>query len=89
MCTSLFASQVLPSGGTSGPGVDIMLGIEDRAHCGQWWAGVVRRYSAAELTFSKDRLVELSGIAWRMERRYGGKYVARIWQDTEFEAEMC
>jgi hypothetical protein len=33
-CTSLFESQVLPSGDTSGPGVDILLGIEDRAHFG-------------------------------------------------------
>jgi hypothetical protein len=65
-CTSLFASQALPSGSSSGPGVNIMLRIEDRTRLGQWWAGVVRRSSAAGLTFSKDKLVALPGIARRM-----------------------
>ncbi|KAJ9663998.1 hypothetical protein H2198_000501 [Neophaeococcomyces mojaviensis] len=46
-----------------------------------WHNGVIREYTAAELTFEKDRLVALAGIAGVIQKRTGMTYVAGLWKE--------
>ncbi|KIX98662.1 uncharacterized protein Z520_05963 [Fonsecaea multimorphosa CBS 102226] len=46
-----------------------------------WHNGVFRQYTAADLTFEKDRLVALAGIAGVIQRRTGMTYVAGLWKE--------
>jgi hypothetical protein len=42
------------------------------------WAQVVARYSEAELTFPKDKLVALSGVAHKFQKTFKDQYVAGL-----------
>ncbi|EXJ76537.1 uncharacterized protein A1O5_01045 [Cladophialophora psammophila CBS 110553] len=46
-----------------------------------WHNGVFREYTAADLTFEKDRLVALSSIAEVIQRRTGMTYIAGLWKE--------
>ncbi|KIW29795.1 uncharacterized protein PV07_05583 [Cladophialophora immunda] len=46
-----------------------------------WHHGVFREYTAADLTFEKDRLVALAGIVGVIQRRTGMTYVAGLWKE--------
>ncbi|OAP61677.1 hypothetical protein AYL99_03880 [Fonsecaea erecta] len=46
-----------------------------------WHNGVLREYTAADLTFEKDRLVALAGIVGVIQRRTGMTYVAGLWKE--------
>ncbi|KAL9620021.1 MAG: hypothetical protein Q9160_005398 [Pyrenula sp. 1 TL-2023] len=45
------------------------------------WAHLIERYSNALLTYPRDKLVALSGIAAKMAEDSGSRYVAGLWQD--------
>jgi hypothetical protein len=45
------------------------------------WSAVVIDYSAGEVTFSRDKLVALSGVARLFAARYGATYLAGIWKE--------
>jgi hypothetical protein len=44
------------------------------------WLAIVRLYTACRLTFKKDRLIALSGIAETLQWRYDDEYVAGLWK---------
>lgn len=53
-----------------------------------WRNGVVRRYGARLLTYPRDILPALSGIAQRVARVTGGTYVGGMWLETLL-FDMC
>lgn len=55
---------------------------------GYWRHDVVRRYGDRRLTYSRDILPALSGIAQRVARATGGTYVAGMWLET-LVYDMC
>jgi hypothetical protein len=50
----------------------------DAAH--EDWKRIVERYSRTRLTFAKDKLIALAGIAEMMATRISGLYVAGLWE---------
>jgi hypothetical protein len=52
------------------------------------WAQVVARYSEAELTFPKDKLVALSGVAHKFQKTFKDQYVAGLWR-KELIRQLC
>lgn len=44
------------------------------------WERLVCEYSHTELTYSKDRLVALSGVAKLFQQTFGGEYLAGLWR---------
>jgi Heterokaryon incompatibility protein (HET) len=52
------------------------------------WFRAVSLYSEASLTFSKDKLVAISGIARHIASKNSDKYVAGLWL-RNFEAQLC
>lgn len=63
--------RMLHSGPTIGP---------TNAHIG-WWT-VVQRYTRLGLSFDKDRLIALSGVARRMMGQQENDYMAGIWKSS-------
>lgn len=45
------------------------------------WENIVRQYKETELTFTKDRLPALAGIAKRYGKQHGKTYLAGIWKE--------
>jgi len=59
---------------------------EDRRPFGLKWLDIIREYSKMELTYGKDSLPALSGLAARMEHLKPGKYIAGLWErDIAFQ----
>jgi hypothetical protein len=54
-----------------------------------WWAHAVRLYSAAQMTYGRDKLVAISGVARQIYERFGHKYIAGLWQDDTIERQLC
>jgi len=52
------------------------------------WRVVVRVCSESHLTYPKDRLVAISGIAKRIHRIYPDKYLAGMWR-KDLERSLC
>lgn len=45
------------------------------------WEDIVRQYNKTELTFTKDRLPALAGIASRYGKQHGKTYLAGVWEE--------
>lgn len=52
------------------------------------WFQAVSLYSKAKLTFGKDKLIALSGIARKYQERTQDQYVAGLWR-TNLERQLC
>jgi hypothetical protein len=52
------------------------------------WEDLVARYTARQLTFGKDKLPALSGLARRMQGRLQSDYIAGMWKNNLI-ANMC
>ncbi|KAK3371060.1 hypothetical protein B0T24DRAFT_705834 [Lasiosphaeria ovina] len=52
------------------------------------WAEVVADYSSLQLSYSRDKLSALSGLADEMRRHGGQEYLAGLWRDT-LVLDMC
>jgi hypothetical protein len=52
------------------------------------WPLVVARYSEAQVTYSKDKLVALSGVARHFQLRLNDQYVAGLWRN-ELLRQLC
>jgi hypothetical protein len=52
------------------------------------WAMVVHHYSRAQLTYSKDKLIALSGVARQFHERTRDEYLAGMWR-TNLEEQLC
>lgn len=86
-CQTKAANEFLPEGFTSYLGPPNLLG-ESRHHFKSWWISVVKLYSAADLTFDKDRLPAISGIARRVHEEEGDRYLAGMWRKN-LEQTLC
>ncbi|KDR84391.1 hypothetical protein GALMADRAFT_711074 [Galerina marginata CBS 339.88] len=53
-----------------------------------YWLEVVETYSKLNLTFRKDKLPALSGVASEMQKIFRGKYMAGLWLNN-IAQEMC
>ena len=55
----------------------------------QWlWKQIVQLYSAANLTFGKDKLPVLSGVARLGHDETGDQYLAGLWR-SQIEEQLC
>src|SRR5436190_1450354 len=55
---------------------------------GLMWAGIDSDYSHRKLTYSKDTLAALSGIAGFMDAYSPGRYLAGIWE-KDLHFQLC
>ncbi|KAI9699855.1 MAG: hypothetical protein M1820_007030 [Bogoriella megaspora] len=53
-----------------------------------FWIRIVRLYSAASLTYEKDKLPALSGVARFQHMRSNDQYLAGMWK-TNIESQLC
>ena len=52
------------------------------------WRNIIQLYSRTRLTYSKDKLVALSGVARQFQSVTGDQYVAGLWR-TGLEVYLC
>jgi hypothetical protein len=67
-------------------------------YCGQFfekkpisrsmWHWIVERYSECQLTYTKDKLVAISGLAQIIQKQTRDQYVAGMWR-KDLELELC
>lgn len=57
-------------------------------HRGQDWQEIVQQYSGCDLTYEKDRLVALSGLARRQNESMDDMYLAGMWRQ-KIEDQLC
>jgi hypothetical protein len=55
--------------------------LDSNARLSDQWNDVISSYSKGSLTRGTDKLIALSGVAKRFNRRFGGKYLAGMWED--------
>jgi hypothetical protein len=55
----------------------------------QRWKRVVTAYSSANLTLSRDKLPGLAGIARHFFDHKQSEYLAGMWRDATFDAQLC
>jgi hypothetical protein len=46
------------------------------------WKGIVETYTACQLTYTRDKLIALSGVANLMEQALGDQYCAGLWREN-------
>lgn len=88
-CRLQIANEHLPDGFTQRLGSGLLQRMGKKEHHQQWWAEVVRLFTKADLTFARDKLPALSGIARRVHSQKGGQYLAGLWRDERIEAQLC
>ena len=88
-CRHTIANEYLPDGFTKRLGSGLLQEMRELEFLQQWWACVVHLYTSAHLTFSRDKLPALSGIARRIHSQKGGQYLAGLWRDEKIEAQLC
>ncbi|KFZ02239.1 hypothetical protein V500_00347 [Pseudogymnoascus sp. VKM F-4518 (FW-2643)] len=79
------ASEYLPDGF---PGPLVRPLVSRKWKFQHLWPVIVRLYSAANLTFGKDKLPALSGIAKLGYNETGDQYLAGLWKD-KLEEQLC
>jgi hypothetical protein len=88
-CRHTIANEYLPDGFTKRLGSGLLQTMARTEHLQSWWAEVVRLFTSADLTFARDKLPALSGIAKRIHGQKGGQYLAGLWRDERIEAQLC
>lgn len=88
-CRHKIANEFLPDGFTKRLGSGLLQKMKKLEFLQQWWARVVHLYTSANLTFARDKLPALSGIAKRIHSQKGGQYLAGLWRDENIEAQLC
>jgi hypothetical protein len=88
-CRLQIANEHLPDGFTQRLGSGLLRRMGKKEHLQQWWAEVVRLFTGADLTFARDKLPALSGIARRVYSQKGGQYLAGLWRNERIEAQLC
>ena len=84
-CRTKIASEYLPDGF---PGQQVRPLVSQKEEFQYLWPKIVRLYSAANLTFGKDKLPALSGIAKLGYNETGDQYLAGLWKD-KLEEQLC
>lgn len=88
-CRHTIASECLPDGFTDRLGSGLLRTMRQMEHLQGWWAEVVHLFTGADLTFARDKLPALSGVARRIHGQKGGQYLAGLWRDERLEAQLC
>jgi hypothetical protein len=88
-CRHTIANEYLPDGFTKRLGSGLLRKMAQTEHLQQWWSEVVHLFTCADLTFARDKLPALSGIARRIHGQKGGQYLAGLWRDERIEAQLC
>lgn len=88
-CRHKIANEYLPDGFTERLGSGLLQQMRKLEFLQGWWADVVHFYTSANLTFARDKLPALSGIARRIHSQKGGQYLAGLWRDERIEAQLC
>jgi len=91
-CVSRIASECLPRGLShcnSNHSLSRQYREIQRNDYTAWWATAVEVYSAAKLTFGRDKLVAISGIARQIHERFAETYIAGLWRNAEVEKQLC
>ncbi|KAH8800212.1 heterokaryon incompatibility protein-domain-containing protein [Xylogone sp. PMI_703] len=52
------------------------------------WTWAIENYSSCKLTYSKDKLIAISGIARHIQKQTGDQYIAGMWQ-KDLELQLC
>jgi hypothetical protein len=87
-CRGKIANEFLPDGCSS----RLVSGLIDesaRKDFRRWWWNVLQLYSAANLTYSQDKLPALSRIARRIHEERREQYIAGTWRDEDIEGQLC
>lgn len=85
-CGTTIASEFLPHG--FGQFLVNSLVSRDEAGFLDYWRDIVLLYSAADLTYSKDKLPALSGIARKAHSESKDQYLAGMWME-DIETQLC
>lgn len=88
-CRHKIANEYLPDGFTKRLGSGLLQRMRKLEFLQGWWADVVHLYTSANLTFARDKLPALSGVAKRIHSQKGGQYLAGLWRDERIEAQLC
>jgi hypothetical protein len=89
-CRSHIACEGWPEGasvGADGPD-DIPFPSKSNMGDPEEWRNIIQLYSRTRLTYSKDKLVALSGVARQFQSVTGDQYVAGLWR-TGLEVYLC
>lgn len=84
-CRTTIASEYLPDGF---PRQLVSPLVRRKGKFQDLWPQIVRLYSAADLTFGKDKLPALSGIARLGYNETGDQYLAGLWKG-KLEEQLC
>lgn len=84
-CRTTFASEDLPDGL---PRQLVAPLVSQRGDFQDLWHEIVRHYSGANLTFAKDKLPALSGVARLGYNETGDLYLAGLWRD-KLDEQLC
>lgn len=88
-CRTTIANEFLPGGFTQALGSGLLKQMNRMEFLQSWWAQVVRLFTGANLTYARDKLPALSGVARRVHSQKGGQYLAGLWRDERIEAQLC
>lgn len=88
-CRHKIVNEYLPDGFTKRLDSGLLQKMGELEFLQQWWHEVVHLYIGAHLTFARDKLPALPGIARRIHSKKGGQYLAGLWRDERIEAQLC
>lgn len=87
-CASKLANESLPDG-LCGQTEGLLETFQSYSSLTALWPKIVRIYSAARITFPRDKLPALSGVARHIHKLTGYDYLAGIWNDADLELQLC
>ncbi|KUJ11207.1 HET-domain-containing protein [Mollisia scopiformis] len=89
-CRRHIACEGAPGGAAVRPADpdDIPFPSERKLGDPEEWREIIQLYSRAKLTYSKDKLIALSGVARQFQSVTGDQYVAGLWK-TDLEIYLC
>ena len=58
------------------------LDIDSCSQGPETWSNIVRTYTSSALTKPDDKLVAISGLAKKVQSRFGGQYLAGLWRES-------
>ncbi|TVY45647.1 hypothetical protein LOCC1_G002705 [Lachnellula occidentalis] len=87
-CRHCDASESFPEGS---PGFEYQhIFHRDRKPISEIWHTIVKLYTGAQLTFAKDKMIAISGIAQKAFEETGDQYLAGLWRkDIELQLLWC
>lgn len=99
-CSELFACEGWPQGAYSAEGQAVTYDVDmdtfksitagtqtalEQNHQVWLWQWVIVHYSGCQLTYAKDKLIALSGLAQQFRQVTGDRYLAGLWRSSIME----